>query len=293
VCWGRRTALVSVAAVALLGGAGLALAGYDAESDPEGKSNGFDYRSASTEFAGSGAIAAACPDGKRITGGGAGFDGDTSNAELRLIGPDTLSPEVSEKNGFGAQGSIDGLGQTLKTFAICTKAGGLKLKSKAQKTGTPLPGDLVTAKSRCPRGMSVLGGGLKAETTPETLLVSAPYDSGDDGNAPDDGWTIRVENGTGILDIFAVAICSEDLEPAYKAQQSSISTGERTATRECPGDRTVVGGGAALSGDLGASLNASRPVDSADNGTTPDNGWEAIGYVDSGPRFITAYVICV
>ena len=271
----------------------MALAGFDSESNPEGKSNGFNYRSADYYYAGAGGIAAACPDGQRITGGGAAFDGDTSNAELTMIGPDTVSPEVSAKNGFGAQGSISGLGQTLKTFAICTKAGGLKLKSKAQKSGTPLPGDLVTAKSKCPRGTSVLGGGLKAETTPEVLLVSAPYDSGDDGNAPDDGWTIRVENGTGINDIFAMAICSEDLEPAYKIQQSSISTGERTATRECPGDRTVVGGGAALSGDLGATLNASRPVDSADNGTTPDNGWEAIGYVDSGARFITAYVICV
>ena len=270
----------------------MAIAGFDSESNPEGKANGFNYRSADSEFSGSGGIAAGCPADQRITGGGAALDGDPSNAELTLIGSDSISPEVSAKNGFGGRAEIIGSGQTLTIFAICTKTGGINLRSKAQKD-SPLPGDLVTAKAKCPRGTSVLGGGVRAETTPELMLASAPFDSKDPGLKPDDGWTVRLENGQGINDIFAIAICSKKLKPHYATNSTPTGSGELVRTAACDQDEAVVGGGGAVTGDADAYLNATHPADISDADTTPSDGWRSVAYVDAGAQALTSYAICV
>jgi hypothetical protein len=63
--------------------------------------------------------------GTHITGGGATLDGDPEFGELAYAGPDHEGPGVSSREAYAAHGYVSGLGQTLKSYAICTKSAGL------------------------------------------------------------------------------------------------------------------------------------------------------------------------
>ena len=81
---------------------------------------------------------------------------------------------------------------------------------------TVKPGDTGKATARCKGGEAVTAGGLFSalggEPRRDTWATSTrPYDSKDNRKTPDDGWTIKVQNGrdTGKTKIAAYAVCQE------------------------------------------------------------------------------------
>jgi hypothetical protein len=78
------------------------------------------------------------------------------------------------------------------------------------------PGDAGKATARCKAGEAVTAGGLFSavggQPRRDTWATSTrPYDSKDNKKTPDDGWTIKVQNGRdgGRTNIAAYAVCQE------------------------------------------------------------------------------------
>jgi hypothetical protein len=286
--WARKLAPLA-AFIALCFGAALAWAGTPVHSDPEGKAGGLVYRSGSQYFAGSGAVVASCPKGRHITGGGATLDGDPEFGELAYAGPDHEGPGVSSREAYAAHGYVSGLGQTLKSYAICTKSASLIYRLK--KPVVSATGPLVT-KVRCPRGASVVGGGFDSHANDDGALISAPFDGSDPDDDPDDGWSMRVIATDLFQTVHVTAVCSSDLHLAYR-EQTATASGDLATSAVCPSNAVVTGGGAELSGDAGAHLTNSAPADFGDaDNTTPEDAWATKAHVDAGSRDLTAYAIC-
>ncbi len=68
-------------------------------------------------------------------------------------------------------------------------------------------GDPTTVKARCQSTRHVTGGGY--DTLSDTQInESRPYDSGDNGTAPDDGWAVEFNPpGIGQAAVAVYAIC--------------------------------------------------------------------------------------
>ena len=69
-------------------------------------------------------------------------------------------------------------------------------------------------KAKCPNGTSVVGGGIYLTGSNSEIFISAtrPWDSGDKGKKPDDGWFVRAANVAGSHKVMtAPAMCRSDL----------------------------------------------------------------------------------
>ena len=268
--------------------AGLAIAGIAAQSHPEGKAKGLVYRSSTEYFAGSGGAAAACPQGKHVSGGGAAFDGATADAWIGGLAPDYVSLDISTKHGYSTRASVSGLGQHIKVVAICGEPGDLVYRKR--KFTFTTSGDPVQLKAHCPAGTHVTGGGLYNGASDDDFLVSAPYDGNDQDSKPDDGWVGRIVPASTAKDVFVRAICSDAYQLSYHDDDVN-GTGVMGKSVVCPAGSAVTGGGMALSGDAGAYPHASQPADIGDVNTTPEDGWLAEVSV-TGTRTLTVIAIC-
>jgi len=111
--------------------------------------------------------------------------------------------------------------------------------------------DRDSVKRGCPPGTHVLGGGqyLFSGFQTAVLTASAPFDGGDAGKQPDDGWKTTVDGQDGFANELTVyAICSSR-QPKYV--QRSVRMREedsRAAHSVCPTNTRVLGGGARLPG---------------------------------------------
>jgi len=278
--------VVAAGTVGLLDG--IASAGVTAHSDPEGKAGGLVYRSSSLQFAGAGDAVAACPKKRVLSGGGASLDGDPSMGYLGRLAPDYSSPDVSFKKGYGASGYVQGLGQDLKTYAICQRRSEAPVFRQKQDLFS-MPGTAITLQSKCPRGTHVTGGGVDNGAHDDDLLISAPYDGNDGDSKPDDGWLGEVVP-THTAQITTVrAICAKG-KLTYESGDET-GTGNPDAGATCPTNAVVTGGGASISGGAGATLFRSQPSDVGDANTTPEDGWYGLAHTISS-RTLTIYAIC-
>lgn len=286
----RKLATVLVVAAGTLGlSDGLASAGVDAHSDPEGKAGGLVYRSSTLQFAGAGDAVAACPKRRVLSGGGAALDGDPAMGFIGRLSPDFNSPDVSFKKGYGASGYVQGLGQNLKSYAICQRRSEAPVFRQKQDLFS-MDGVPITMQSKCPRGTHVTGGGVDNGGHDDDLLISAPYDGNDGDIQPDDGWAGHVVP-TNTAQITTVrAICADKGKLTYESNQQT-GTGNIDTGDTCPTNAVVTGGGASISGGAGATLFASQPTDVGDNDTTPEDGWYGLAHTTNS-RTITIYAIC-
>jgi hypothetical protein len=80
-----------------------------------------------------------------------------------------------------------------------------------QRTETAISsGDTITLKARCPSTRHVTGGGYEKESAGTRVNASRPFDSGDSGLVPDDGWEVEFGAPSGGKTIVAVyAICDD------------------------------------------------------------------------------------
>jgi hypothetical protein len=162
----------------------------------------------------------------------------------------------------------------------------------------PIPvGEIATKKVECPAGEHVLGGGqyIFSGTHEARLTASRPFDSGDAGKAPDDGWQAAAAGfapSGGTLTVNA--ICGSK-QPAYEEVRaqfaSSVGDGGRTLSGKarCPDGTRVISGGGSIGGDwnAGGFLSHLNPFPSPDE--RPHKGWELgardnVGGPSSFPR---------
>jgi hypothetical protein len=94
--------------------------------------------------------------------------------------------------------------------ASTTSAGDMVYRTK---TKTNRAGQQTSIRVKCPSGTRVQGGGgggLSTIAGDQALNFSVPFDGGDSGAAPDDGWVAYVDNNTGRnLEMVGWAVCED------------------------------------------------------------------------------------
>jgi hypothetical protein len=145
------------------------------------------------------------------------------------------------------------------------------------------PDEITTVKVKCPRGQHVLSGGqyIFSGLHEARLTRSQPYDSGDKGKKPDDGWLVSVAGySPGGGDVTPTAICDRK-QPVYRSVKLKgvgppfEGARSKTAELECPRGTFAIGGGAGISGgwNSGGVLSFSAPFPVRDE--RADEGWHA------------------
>ena len=185
--------------------------------------------------------------------------------------------------------------QSATGFVICKK-GKLRypersVKVKGGKTGT--------AKASCREGMHIAGGGGLIQSVPgeARLNSSYPFDDGDRGKRPDDGWAVRaINNGDDADFLEAHAVC-QNREPRYvhDSPNDLVASGTGASIPFCRTSEHLIGLGAKLAGAAGQSeLHILRPQDSgADGDTLPEDGVLANASNHAGEaKRLSAYAIC-
>jgi hypothetical protein len=135
----------------------------------------------------------------------------------------------------------------------------------------------ATAKARCPTGTYVAGGGnyISGSTEDATMQVTRPFDAGDRGKKPDDGWRVKAFNLRGTrTELTAYAMCRKE-RPKYLGGFGSFSPpaggGGGATCNEV--NRSVAGPGAELKGEPSlVRLTAYYPEDNTiEAGDEPDD----------------------
>jgi hypothetical protein len=151
-----------------------------------------------------------------------------------------------------------------------------------------LPSQNRTFGEACPRGTHVLGGGHFNTGSFGTVVPfhSHPYDGGDDGRAPDDGWKVDagLSGSASAVKVTVYAICSE-LLPTYERRKTTVPPSpQQDLVVRC--DR-----GNAVSGGSSGNGNAVE-VTSSPNVSNP--GWRLRfdNYILSDLT-VTGYAVCL
>lgn len=305
---GRATSAILLGSILALAGGWIALAGSTTPNDGDqsiSKAGPLRYSSES-RLADSGEAQAGCgPLSRRLIGGGGAVSGIAADSYLKAQSPRDMNieppapdpdPDSHPDDGWGANG-VGPPGAAVTSTAICRKGGAIKYRLKQIQ---PNANDQAAGKVGC--------GGKRWHVTTGTPFVgtaggwinsSHPYDGGDRGKAPDDGWKIRAYVPAG-FPISVYAICARKVKLAYKrAKPVTLGTSQpgpsRTRTRSTGcGKGHAIGGGAKVSGFVNRGrLIATAPVDTGDPGKAPDDRWRVQAHNLGGePTKLKAFGIC-
>lgn len=150
---------------------------------------------------------------------------------------------------------------TLGETTVCaTDAGQVGYPSRSRATPKRAR---TTARVDCAGGRHALSGGALASGPfkSQRLVASAPFDDGDAGAKPDDGWRVAVDNlGKRRRSLDAFAICSSVTGLTYEEQPFRVRKRARKHVElTCPAGQFIVGGGVSHGAPRGkATLVASR-----------------------------------
>ena len=166
--------------------------------------------------------------------------------------------------------------------ASVVKSGGFAYVTKSFE---PEPNAVKTLAARCPAGTHVWAGGHYntggfGESFPRH---SYPYDSGDAGKSPDDGWKVQTSAGQGVI-VRVYATCA-DPKPRYEQESLPIPPSAQGGTEiECDPDFHAVSGGTSGNRDL----NEVKSVPAV------GFGWfVAVDNYSTDPRTIETFAVCI
>jgi hypothetical protein len=167
-------------------------------------------------------------------------------------------------------------------------------------TTTLTTGGSHTVSAKCPGKQRVLGGGetndLSAFDDRVALTETFPFDGGDRGRKPDDGWTVSVDlDGTVPVGLTAHAICAKGTAARklrYRSNAESVDGGQEAVEASCPKRARVVSGGLGSTDPELGWVASTAPADGSDRNGSADDGWE--GTIDDydGPVIATTYAVC-
>ena len=243
---------------------------------------------------------ATCPEGWSSVGGGHTIrDGKGRGIAAGM--------KFHDRKWYTQAWQVDSPATTLTTYAVCLRTNGI---GEEDQTENELPaGPLSLDQSgACPDGHVVSGGSWYVGVAPDggiqavdpegfTLNSSYPVDDVSDVDTiRDDGWRGRVHYTGDIEPVAAVyLVCLGGERPTYRQASVTVPAGESARTRAlCPVGRPVLGGGVRASGPGDAShVTKSRPIDTKDAGTVPDDGWRgAVTNTSDQDLTLTAYAVC-
>ena len=274
------SALVTVAALAVAVPAG---------ADNLGRAGPVRYvaKSVTLTSATDGAHAQAnCPVGWKAVSGGATI----KPGATRGLDWNDKDPGASSRGWYASAWQSSSKSTTLRTFGVCLQTA--LTVDTASKFGVS-PG-AVTVTATCPSGSIVVGGGGRpiGPMGEWTLNASRNIDGPDVDPSPNDAWQAYYHydgsDGDGLL-VDAICVGSVG-EPAYRDTSTSIlPRSTKTVRSSCGSGEHVLGGGAYITGSTAsARVAGSRPFDSGDAGTVPDDGWLAT-YRNTSDTALTAY----
>ena len=237
---------------------------------------------------------AGCPSGTFLVGGGAELSG--SPAEQRLTGTGPFRPNA-EGGNYWAAGiwNASGSPKPIDVIAVCRQQRPA-YRSNAAKVAV---GHARTVGLRCPDGTDVSAGGGYASGTPghpttgegSYLNSSFPFDGRDRGDAPDDGWRVRIYNisDTPKAQINVSAICVTERPRYVTAGPVAMTPGTPSASlastaAACPDSRHISTGGIRLAKAPAANVRPYKimPYDLGDADSIPDDALRAGAEVLAG-----------
>jgi hypothetical protein len=258
-----------------------ALAGTATPTTSLGKAGGLDYRTASTaEVDTPTTTPAACEPGEQVLGGGGSIGPRAEKS--RLTSSYFASQNTSGDRWHAEGGSLGGSGKVLRAYAICDLVSNLYV----QDSYTLPPGPpSVFEDAQCPAGMPT-GGGVKTPGIDVLMRRLLPLTA--------DRWLFLGENtGDADASITVYAVCNETLDLRYRVGDTVLIRPGQSgkATAQCRRGEAVTGGGFDSAGMWPAS---SRPWDSGDRRTVPDDGWltQMHNPGGDGRKSLTPWAIC-
>jgi hypothetical protein len=166
--------------------------------------------------------------------------------------------------------------------ATVVKSGGLSYVSKSFE---PEPNAVKTLVARCPTGTHVWAGGHYntggfGEALPRH---SYPYDSGDAGKAPDDGWKVQISALEGVV-VRVYATCA-DPKPRYEQGSLPIAPNAQGGTSvDCDQGFEAASGG----------TSGNRDLNEVKSGPDVGFGWfVAVDNYSLSPRTIKTFAVCI
>jgi hypothetical protein len=269
-----------------------------AEAESLGGSDGVRYtRSTATIPASAGEPtevrgAATCPEGWGAFGGGHTITGGAGRGIAAGM-------KLTHRKWYAQAWQVDSAATSLTTYAVCLRrTTGIWEEDQTEYYAPEGPQSLDQSGS-CPGGRVVSGGVTYwgSETAAFALNSSYPVDdSSDVDTIPDDAWRGRVHYTGNSQPVVGVYLwCLSGVRPAYRKASVTVPAGESVRTRAlCPLGRPVLGGGVRASGPGDAShVTKSRPIDTRDAGTVPDDGWRgAITNTSDQDVTMTVYAVC-
>ncbi len=178
----------------------------------------------------SGSVAAECPAGTRVTGGGYTIGGYFS---LNLINSSMIGNawRVVASTSSGSNGQLTAYAICVSGLSGTTTQAGKQISIPAQTS----QGNTVT----CPSGTTVTGGGF-SQNNVEVFLTEQNQN----------GWTTSGKSGkgsSGLLNTYAICYGPASLSTfSVLAQVVVAAKGEGQAAAECPAGSLVTGGGFAI-----------------------------------------------
>ena len=171
--------------------------------------------------------------------------GKAWNASIGLVNEaeEPPAPDSSRQVADNVFSTPDGL--QLRENTICAELAPQLRYPRAKKAS---PGrERTTVKAACTGGTHVLSGGGAAPGPfkSQRLVQSAPYDSGDAGVEPDDGWRVAVDNmKSKRRSAKAFAICADVSGVSYESEDFADQDFFRVHKQvDCPSGELVLGGG--------------------------------------------------
>ena len=233
-----------------------------------------------------------CPVGwKAISGGAIIKPGAT-----RGIAWNAKDPSSSSRGWYASAWQSSAKATTLRAFGVCIQTSQLTVETAPFESASP---GMVTAKVSCPSGSIVLGGGGRpiGSSSDWILNASRNQDGLDPDPAPNDEWQAWYHYvGSGGDGLLVDAVCVGSVgEPTYRNTSTDISPrSTKTVKSSCGAGQHVLGGSAYINGaTANARVAASRPFDSGDAGSVPDDGW-LVTYrnTSDGTLTMSAHSIC-
>ncbi|MFL6136143.1 MAG: hypothetical protein ACJ72A_25280 [Nocardioidaceae bacterium] len=292
----RRSTYATFVAAALA--ATTLLSVQSAEAEGLGGSGGVRYtRStvtipASTGEPTSARAVATCPKGWWAVGGGQSISGGAGRGIAAGM-------QLTNRKWYAEAWQANHAATSLTTYAVCVqRPGWIYEEDQTEYYAPPGPQSLDQSGS-CPGGHVVSGGVTYWGSTTAEFTLNSSYpvdDSSDPDSIPDNGWRGRVTYTGDSEPVASVYLwCLTGQHPAYRKASVTVPAGESARTRAlCPLGRPVLGGGVRATGpgDASHAIN-SRPIDTRDAGTVPDDGWRgAVTNTSDQDLTMTVYAVC-
>ncbi len=242
---------------------------------------------------------ARCPRGTHVVGGGQFVFSAPREATLVSSAPfDSGDRKRAPDDGWKStvnNAEINPTQNRLAVWAVCSDYKPRYVKDSASVGGTPPD---FSERTRCRNGARVMGGGVRLAATYDDgawLRSSAPFDSNDRRNKPDDGWTAEGVVEERQVNMTVTAICGSKQLKYRTDTQPAPANDIGEAFADCPDSSRVVGGGVSVAeGAFGNAMTTSRPFDDLDRRNKPDDGWEGEfdNWSNTDPGQITVFAIC-